>query len=143
MTKEKYLSKNNEDVNIVETINQVQTVLFGDNMTDQDPDMEMVLRKQRQTFLNRIKQDINETANEKYFKLKMKSFLDRIFTIVSLVFGRTTETVTDIRNIANAAVISMQPSKYLNYFGVCSICTEDITDENQPIITKCNHVYHK
>ena len=146
MTKELYLRKNKEDANIVGTIDKVQTVLFGDNMIDDDADVEAILRKRRQEFLVRIKQDIDETAKSEYFQVKTDNLLERIFKIFQIIFGtygKLHSVASEVRNVARAVVDSMHSSRFANFFGTCSICTEDVTDENQPVITKCNHVYHK
>jgi len=146
MTKEKYLLKNSEDANVIGIINQVKTVIFGDNMIDQDPEMEIVLRKRRTGFLDRVKQDLDQTANMEYFKLQPISLFEQIRRIIQM-FCATFEidyTVAgDIKDFAKAAAMSIQPSIYSNYFGECPICIEDMIDENQPVITQCNHVYHQ
>ncbi|CAF3393303.1 unnamed protein product [Rotaria sp. Silwood2] len=150
ITKEKYLSKNSQDTNIVELINQVSTVLFGDNMSDIDPDIEVVLAKRRHAFLNRIKQDIEERANREYFKPEPEDFMERIYRIIEILassfistFIKARTVADDVKNLALAALTALQPLQYSNYFGECSICTADMTDINAPIITKCNHVFHK
>jgi energy-coupling factor transporter ATP-binding protein EcfA2 len=150
MTKEQYLLKNREDEGVVKMINQVHTVIFGNNMTDQDPDMETLLQKRRNVFLNKIKQDINDTAKKQYFRLDPEDFAERIWRILEILFAPLLSSFTkastvagEIKRLAEAAVITMQAGHYSNYFGECPICQEDVTDGNAPVITKCNHVFHK
>ncbi|CAF1935289.1 unnamed protein product [Rotaria magnacalcarata] len=150
MTKEKYLTKNNEDDNMIKIINQVKSVIFGDNMTDEDPDMEAILLKRREKLLTQIKKDLEETANKEYFKLERMNLLERLRRIIQMMFGQLERAYTisnDIISFAKAASIAMQSSNYINYFGECAICTEEITDTdtdtNEPVITICNHVHHK
>ncbi|CAF3371647.1 unnamed protein product [Rotaria socialis] len=150
MTKEKYLTKNSEDDNMIKIINQVKSVIFGDNMTDEDPDMEAMLLKRREKLLNQIKKDLEETANKEYFKLERMNLLESIRRIIQMMFGKLERAYTvsnDILSFAKAASIAMYSSNYINYFGECAICTEEITDTdtdtNEPVITICNHVHHK
>jgi GTPase SAR1 family protein len=150
MTKEQYLLKNREDTNVVEIINQVETVLFGHNMTVQHPDMEKLLQEQRNAFLDQIKQDINQTAKTQYFRPEPEKFTERIRRILEILiapllssFTKASTVAGDINRLADAAVITMQALDYSNCLGECSICQEDITDGNAPVITICNHVFHK
>ena len=146
MTKEKFLTKNSEDADIVEIVNQVNTVIFGDNMADTDPEMEKVLCKRRRDFLDRIKRDLNETASAEVFRLKKRSLIARAQRVMRIYFGshpKVNSILSDVRGFARAVAAAMQSSKYHYYFGECTICLEDVTDENQPIITQCSHVYHE
>lgn len=146
MTKEKYLDENHNDRDMVELISRVKSVIFGDNMTDTKAKMEEMLRERRQDFLLRIKQDINDTSNSQYFQLPKKNLLTRTTKLVKLLFGSTpkvTAIVNEIKSFAQAVARAMQSSKYRYNFGECSICSENITDENKPIMTHCSHVYHE
>jgi len=146
MTKEKFLEKNEKDTDIVEIVKQVNTVIFGDNMTDEDPEMEHVLHKRRKDFLCRIRQDLDNTASREYFRLHKRNLITRAQTIVKILFGsfpKVNSIVSDIKSFAQAVAAAMQAPNYHNYFGQCSICLEDVTDENKPIITQCSHVYHE
>ena len=146
MTKEKFLIKNNEDANIVEMVRQVNTVIFGDNMTDEDPEMEHVLHKRRKDFLFRIRQDLDNTASKEIFQLHKRTLITRAQAIVKILFGsfpKTNSIVNDIKSFAQAVAAAMQSPNYRNYFGQCSICLEDVTDENKPVMTQCSHVYHE
>lgn len=146
MTKEKFLIKNSDDTDIVEIVKQVNTVIFGDNMTDEDPEMERVLHKRRKDFLGRIKHDLDNTASKEYFRLHKRKLIARAQNIVKILFGsfpKVTSIVNDIKSFAQAVATAMQATNYHNYFGECSICLEDVTDEKKPIITQCSHVYHE
>ena len=146
MTKEKYLMKNSQDTDIVTLINQMKTVIFGDNMTDNDPEMERFLYKRRQEFLNRIRQDLDETLKKEYFQLSKQNLIARVQKVAKIIFGsfpKVIAMVSDIKAFASAVASAMQSSKYRNYYGECSICTENITDENKPVMTQCSHVYHE
>ena len=146
MTKESFLRKNSADTDIVDIVNRVNTVVFGDNMVDTDPDMEKVLHQRRKDFLDRIKRDLDETASTEVFQLKKRSMIARAQQMVRLIFGlqpKANNILSDIRDFARAIAAAMQSSKYRNYFGECTICLEDLADENQPVITQCSHMYHE
>jgi GTPase SAR1 family protein len=146
MTKEKYLNKNSQDTDIVTIIKQINTIVFGDNMTDEDPEMERFLYKRRQDFLRRIRQDLDDTAKQEYFQLSKQNVIARAEKMVKIMFGsipKITALVSDIKTFAQAIASAMQSSKYRNYFGECSICLGDITDENKPVMTQCSHVFHE
>ena len=146
MTKENFLRKNRADTAIVDIVNQVKTVIFGDNMVDTNPEMEKVLHQRRKDFLDRIKQDLSETASTEVFRLKKRSMIARVQQMVKILFGSQTKAnsiLSDIRDFARAVAAAMESSKYRNYFGECTICLGDLTDENRPVITQCSHVYHE
>ena len=146
MTKENFLRKNSADTDIVDIINQVNTVIFGDNMVDKDPEIEKLLCKRRRDFLDRIKRDLDETASAEIFQLKKRSMIARAQQMVRMLFGsnpKVSSILSDIRSFAQTVAATMQSSKYHNYFGECTICLEDVTDEKQPIITQCSHMYHE
>jgi nicotinamide riboside kinase len=146
MTKEKYLRKNSEDTDIVAIINQVKTVRFGDNMTDENREMDNVLHRRREDFHRRIRQDLDNTSKREYFQLPKRNLITRAQAIVKILFGslpKVNAIVSDIKMFARAVAAAMHSSKYRNYFGECSICMEDVTDANQPVMTQCSHVYHE
>lgn len=150
MTKERYLEKNIQDADIVQIINQVQTVLFGNNAVDDDPDIDTKFRDRRYAFLKRIREDIENTANREYFKPEPEDFIQRITRILRIICGQLLRPIVggyhvakEIKSLAEAAALSLAASKYSNYFGECTICTEDMIDGSLPVITKCNHVFHK
>jgi GTPase SAR1 family protein len=146
MTKEKFLMKNSGDADIVEIVNRVNTVIFGDNMADTDPELEKVLCQRRKDFLDRIKRDLDETASAELFRLKKQSLIARARKVMKIYFGshaKVNSILSDVRSFALAVAAAMQSSKYRYYFGECTICLDGVTDENQPIITQCSHVYHK
>lgn len=146
MTLEKYLSINAEDVKMVEIIGKVSSVIFGDNQSDQDPQLEAIFMNRRRIFLNRIKKNLDETATEEYFKLNKKGIVGKVCQAMRLFFGRKHEfavAVNDIIHFTKAFADKLPSSKYSNYFGICSICQDNMTDKNMPIITKCHHLYHE
>ncbi|CAM2699174.1 unnamed protein product [Rotaria socialis] len=147
MTKEKYLEKNSQDTDFIETIKQVRTVIFGDNMTDKNAEIENIMYKRRQEFLRRIKKDLDDTVKTEYFKLKKRGLIARaakIFTIICSSFGsKAIAVIANVKDFAAAVARSTQSSKYDYYYGECSICIQDITGHNYPVITPCCHVYHE
>ena len=150
MTKEQYLAKNKGDANIVEIINQVQTVLFGNNAIDEDPDTEIKFRERRYAFLKRIREDIKKTANDTYFTPEPEDLYQRFIRILQIISETLLSPITggyhiakEIKSLAEAAAMSFAAERYSNYFGECTKCGYDMIDGTFPVITKCNHVFHK
>ncbi|CAF1930519.1 unnamed protein product [Rotaria magnacalcarata] len=116
-------------------------------MTDKIAEIEKKLYQRRQEFLRRIKKDLDDTAKTEYFTLKKRGLIARtakIFTLIFSLFGsKSIAFIIDVKAFATAAAHSRQSSKYDYYYGECSICAQDVTGHNCPVITPCCHVYHE
>lgn len=145
MTKNDYISKNQNDKDFISIVQSVGTIIFGDNRTDPDATIDNILYERRLAFLRRIKKDIDEQSQAEYFTLKKNGLISRIKNAIHWP-GSSRKSVNiayDIKEFAKAVSAAMQKKKYEYYYGECSICTDDITGKNKPIITICCHVYHE
>lgn len=144
MTKEKYIELNEHDTYIIEIINSVQNVLFGDNMTDIDDEMENVLIKRRQRLLDSIKKDM-QNSNTIYYLPPPKNLSQWLMTIYNTIiskYGKQTTCFEEIQIISGTVANLMVHKNFANYYGQCSICFDDMWHTNS-VFTKCGHIYHE
>jgi hypothetical protein len=72
---------------MIDMICSVNSVIFGDNMVDQNPDIESVFKQRRQAFLQRIKDDLDATAKRECFKLHRNNLTERMHKVIKLFHG--------------------------------------------------------
>ncbi|CAF3057828.1 unnamed protein product [Rotaria socialis] len=145
MTKESYISKNQEDTDFVKTVQSMRTIIFGDNRSDEDTMIDQRLYARRKTFLRRISEDIDQQSQKEYFVLRKDGLISRLRNVFNMGRSprRSINIANEIKEFAKAVSAARQDKKYNYYFGECSICTEDLTGNGKPVITLCCHVYHE
>jgi GTP-binding protein EngB required for normal cell division len=144
MTKEKYIESNKHDTYIIDIINKVQNVIFGDNMTDADEEMENILIKRRQCLLDSLKQDI-ENSNIVYYSPPPRNLTEWLYAIFSAIRLRYRNDLTcfeEIQKISDAVENLMVHQNFAHYYGQCSICFDDMW-HSSTVFTKCGHIYHE
>ncbi len=143
ITKEKYIESNKQDTYIVDIINSVQNVIFGDNMTDDE--MENILINRRQRLLDNLKQDI-QNSNTEYYSPRPENFTEWLQSIRNMIirrYARQTKTCFDeFQKITGAVMALMVHHNFADYYGECSICFEDMWNTDS-VFTKCHHIYHE
>jgi len=141
MTKEKYKELNKQDSEIIAMINSVQNTLFGDNMIDENPQMEAILINRRKNFLQQIQGDIN-SSNDDYFIPKPENIVDWILDIIRFFISPSLTLAQEITKLSKALIADITTlNKFESYYGECSICKESIWQSNKAF-TKCNHIFH-
>lgn len=142
MTKEKYIELNKQDTYIINVINSVQNVIFGDNMIDDE--MENILINRRQRLLDNLKQDI-QNSNTNYYLPGPENSTDRLLAIYNMIIMRFIKQKTcfeEIKKISDSVVNLLADKNFVNYYGQCPICWDDMLDTDS-VYTKCHHIYHK
>lgn len=145
MTKESYLAKNQSDSYICGIINDVQNVIFGDNVTDEDPDMEKVCLKKRQALLNALKDDVQNSSTE-YYLFSPDNIFEWMRTILDVIMSKSVREIQtyfqEIQVLSGTISTLMINQNFANYYGQCTICFEDMWDKDS-IFTTCGHIFHK
>lgn len=144
MTKEKYIKSNQHDSYIIDIINSVQNIIFGDNMTDMDDELENIFIKRRKRLLNDMKKDILN-SNTVYYLPPPKNLAQWLITIYNTIiskYGKQPTCFEEIQKISGVIANLMANQNFANYYGQCSICLDDMWHTNS-IFTKCGHIYHE
>lgn len=143
MTKEKYIETNRNDKHIIDIINSVQNVIFGDNMTDDEVDYIFVIRRKR--FLDQLQEDMRK-SNSSHYSPQPENFFEwiqAIFNIITLKHAKQLKTgVDEIKRISVTVADLMTHQNFAKYYGECSICLGDMWDRDSVFIT-CHHIFHK
>ncbi|CAF1452674.1 unnamed protein product [Adineta ricciae] len=143
MTKQKYLEINRCDRDIVQMINSVQDVIFGDNMSDDSVDYVFIPRRQR--LLDSLKEDI-EKCNNGCFSPQPENFREWVVAIYNIIMSRYVKQIKTnfdaIHQISLAIVDLGMHKNFSNYYGECSICLEDMWSTDS-VFTKCHHIFHE
>ena len=143
MTKEKYIASNQRDTYMIDIINAVQNVIFGDNMTDDE--MEEILIKKRQRLLDNLKEDM-QNSNTDYYSLRPENFIEWLKTIFNMITLRYTKQVKtqfeEIQKISSTVVDFMIYPNFADYYGSCPICFGDMWNKDS-VFTKCHHIFHE
>jgi hypothetical protein len=143
MTKEKYVETNKQDTYIIDIINSVQNVIFGDNMTDDE--MEVFLIKRRQRLLDSLNQDLQNSSNEYYSPRpeNLTEWLNAIYNMLTLKYAKQIKTCfEEIQKVSVVMVDLMIHQNFANYYGQCSICLNDMWNTDS-VFTKCHHIFHE
>jgi hypothetical protein len=144
MTKEKYIELNQQDTYIIGIINSVQNVIFGDNMTDDDDEMESILTKRRQRLLDSLKQDIQNSDTD-YYSPRPENLTEWILSILNMIISKPVQQLKtsfeEIQRISGTVANLMTHQKFANYYGQCSICLDDMWNTDSTF-TKCDHIFH-
>ncbi|CAF1480359.1 unnamed protein product [Rotaria magnacalcarata] len=145
MAKASYITLNQNDKYIIDSINRVQNVIFGDNMTDDDEEMERILIKRRQYLLDNLQEDM-KNSNADYYIPQPENWIEwvkSIFFMITMRFVNPMKTCfQEIEKVSGAVVDMMSQKNFANYYGKCTICLNDMWNTDSAY-TKCNHVFHE
>jgi hypothetical protein len=145
ITKEKYIELNKQDTYIIGIINSVQKVIFGDNMIDDDDEIENILIKRRQRLLDNLNQDM-QNSNTDYYSPRPENFTEWLHAIYNMITMRYAKQVKncfeEILKISGTVVDLMIHQNFANYYGQCPICLEDMWNIDS-VFTTCHHIYHE
>ncbi|CAF1257990.1 unnamed protein product [Adineta steineri] len=143
MTKEKYSESNKNDTDIIDIINSAQNVIFGDNMTDNEIEHVLIMRRQR--LLDNLHQDI-QSSNSDYYSPQPESLLEWINAIYNMLTFRYAKKFKtgfeEIQKISLTVVNLMMHQNFANYYGECPICLTDMWNTDS-VFTKCHHIFHE
>lgn len=143
ITKEKYIDLNKDDTYIINIINSVQNVIFGDNMIDDE--FENVLINRRQRFLDNLNQDIRNSKMDYYFP-HPENFTEWVLAIYHMITMRYAKQLKtcfeEIQKVSVTVVDLMVQQNFANYYGQCSICLSDMWNTDS-VFTKCHHIFHE
>ena len=139
------LPRSKYDKDFIETIKSMETIVFGDNRTDQDTIVDQYLYARRIAFLRRVRDDIDHHSEEEYLVLRKDGLISRLKNVFSVFRSarKSINIVNEIKEFAKAVSAARQDKKYNYYYGECSICKVDLADKDKPIIILCCHVYHE
>lgn len=143
MTKEKYIELNKNDKYIIDIINSVGNVIFGDNMYDEE--LESTLFQRRQRLLSNLKEDIDKCDTD-YYISQPENFVEWLQMIWNMFTRKHIKQVKscfeEIEKIAVITADLMTYQNFANYYGECSICSDDMWNTDS-VFTQCHHIYHE
>lgn len=158
MTREKCIEANKEHEQIANIIQKVNSVIFGNMITDTGSDTDdddegkersrMKKQKKRAAFMENMLHVIDHTDNQ-LLKLEIYWF-EYYWTKFSLLMAYCYEKISGKENrLSKLYQISADlksGASILIYYDECSICLVLITeiDGHEPTAckTKCNHIFH-
>lgn len=143
MTKAKYIELNHNDEYIIEKINSVRHVIFGDNMYDKD--LENILFDRREHFLRNFKEDIDQCPTDYYIAQPdhFREWVQKIWNILTRKYTKQVRLCSkEILKISAVAADLMTHQNFANYYGECSICSGDMWNTDS-VFTQCDHIYHE
>ncbi|CAF3054884.1 unnamed protein product [Rotaria sp. Silwood2] len=141
MNTETFSNINKDDEKIIELINKVENVIFGDLQSHSNQQVDSLLKDIRKRFLDSVKLDAMHSSDFYYFP-KPNDHNSWLSSICNVVERFTQIKIPAEEILAYMKSITIIKLDITHYYDDCSICYDPMYHTNS-VITTCGHVFHK